>query len=82
MLASRLKGSTVGATKFSLKILRGASVGISATSGKAKKKLDPFCEVYVDGTKIGRTSVKSQTTNPVWCGPMATYEFYLTNCST
>ena len=72
--------STFGATtaKMSLKLLRGTSIGVVTDgSGKTRKKLDPFCEVYVDGTKIGRTSVKFQTTNPVWCGPTATYEFCL-----
>lgn len=58
---------------FSLNILRGVNLAAMDTNLIAANSSDPYCEVYVNGTKIGWTPTQFGTLNPIWGGSMSTF---------
>lgn len=61
---------------LSLTILRGVDLLAMDYNLTKPNNSDPFCEVYVDDTtKMGWTPTRTQTLNPIWGGPMASFRF-------
>jgi len=58
---------------LSLNILRGVDLVAMDTNLISANSSDPYCEVYVNGKKIGWTPTQYATLNPVWGGPMSTF---------
>jgi len=60
---------------LSLKILRGMDLAAKDHNLIAADSSDPYCFVFIDEKKIGKTPVQFQTLKPVWGGPFSTYKF-------
>lgn len=59
-----------------LSILRGVNLMAMDTNLISANSSDPYCEVWINGTKkIGWTPTQTATLNPVWGGPTGTFSF-------
>jgi len=58
-----------------MKILRGVGLIAMDNNFVTADSSDPYCDVYLNKVKLGRTPVISQTLNPIYGGPKSTFTF-------